>query len=244
MANEDTRLGPPRLSAWRWLVEGLSWRWKFVYRPPLARLLDIREQQWMRVVSDQTCESFLRSLDYRNMDVVELSPGGDKWQRFGFRTYRASTYDECDLCERPLALDAFDVVIAEHVLEHVLWPYRAVRNAYQMLRPRGWFIVATPFMYRVHGYPIDCSRWTELGMKHLLMEGGFPETGIRTGSWGNRACVKANFRRLPNWIPWWHSLRNEPLFPMVVWAYAQKLLPASPVASCAREAASGPVEVL
>jgi len=225
MAKEDVPLEQRRLRWWDWLVEGVSWRWKFVYWPPLARRVGIRDQQWMRVVSDQTSEDFVRSLDYRNMDAVEVSPGGDKWQRFGFRSFRASTYAECDLCERPLALAAFAVVLAEQVLEHVLWPFRAVRHVYQMLRPGGWFIVATPFLYRVHDYPVDCSRWTELGMKHLLMEGGFPAEGIRTGSWGNRACVKANFRRIPSWIPWWHSLRNEQPFPMVVWAFAQKQKP-------------------
>jgi hypothetical protein len=44
----------------------------------------------------------------------------------------------------------------------------------------------------------------------------------RLGSWGNRACVKANFRRFPSWIPWWHSLKIESLYPVVVWAFAQK----------------------
>jgi SAM-dependent methyltransferase len=222
MANES-KVASPRPLTRAWLVEGLAWRWKFLIKRPLARMLGVRDQQWLRAVCDQKTEEFVRSLDYRNLDAVELSPGGDKWAHFGFRSYRPSNYEECDICERPLAPAAFDVVIAEHVLEHVLWPFRAVRHVYQMLRPGGWFLVATPFMYRVHDYPVDCSRWTERGMKHLLMEGGFPEEGIRTGSWGNRACIKANFRRIPSYIPWWHSLRNEPEFPVVVWAFAQKL---------------------
>ena len=46
----------------------------------------------------------------------------------------------------------------------------------------------------LHGYPIDCSRWTELGLKHFLAECGFPIEDFKTGSWGNRASVKASFR--------------------------------------------------
>jgi len=72
----------------------------------------------------------------------------------------------------------------------------------------------------VHNVPIDCNRWTELGLSYLLQEGGFAQDDIQTASWGNRACVRANFRR-------WRkrgfgSLRNEPDFPVMVWAFARK----------------------
>jgi hypothetical protein len=34
--------------------------------------------------------------------------------------------------------------------------------------------------------------------------------------------VVANFRKWQPWITWWHSLKNEPDFPVVVWALATK----------------------
>jgi hypothetical protein len=206
----------------RRVIEGFAWRWRFRVAPCIKRLFRVQNRQWMRVMSDRATEEFVRSLDYHSMDVVEMSPGSDKWRQFGFGSYRASTYPDYDLCEKPLAEEAFDIVLAEQVMEHVLWPYRAVRHVYQMLRSGGWFIVSTPFMLRVHDYPNDCSRWTELGLKHLLIEGGFPAQGITTGSWGNRACVRANLKRFPSWIPWWHSLHNEADFPLTVWAFARK----------------------
>jgi SAM-dependent methyltransferase len=217
--NQARSLTPRPVRLWNRLVQGLAWRWKFVLRPRLG----IRDRQWLRVVSEQAMDDFVSALDYRNMDAVELSPGRDVWQRLGFQSYRAWQYDEGDVCERPLAQRAFDMVIAEHVLEHVLWPLRAVRNIHAMLRRGGWFVAVTPFLYRVHDYPVDCSRWTEVGMKHLLLEGGFSADKIYTGSWGNRACVKANFRKLPNWVPWWHPQHNEADFPVTVWAFAQKV---------------------
>jgi SAM-dependent methyltransferase len=169
---------------------------------------------------DAECRKLVGALDYRNLDALEIS--GTRWQEFGFRSYRTVDYPEYDVCERPYAAEGYDLVIAEQVLEHVLWPYRAVRHVYQTLRPGGCFLVSTPFLIRVHGYPIDCSRWTELGMRHLLAEGGFDLEAITTGSWGNRSCVKANFNRWASYVTWLHSLRNEPDFPVVVWALARK----------------------
>ena len=59
-------------------------------------------------------------------------------------------------------------------------------------------------------------------MKYFLAEAGFSLENTETGSWGNRSCVKANFNK---WARrgWFGSLRNEPDFPVVVWALAKKL---------------------
>jgi SAM-dependent methyltransferase len=134
----------------------------------------------------------------------------------------SADYPEYDVCDGPLWESAFDLVIAEQVFEHLRWPYRAARNVHQMLRPGGYFLMTTPFLLRVHGSPIDCSRWTELGLRHLLAEGGFDLSRIRTESWGNRECVVANFDRWETYDPREHSLNNEPDFPVVVWALARK----------------------
>jgi SAM-dependent methyltransferase len=200
--------------------EGLGWRWRDLRRR-VKPYLRVADQQWARVVMDRETDRLMRALDRSSLDAVEIS--GTKWRDFGFASYRSLDYAEYDLCARPFAPEAFDVVIAEQVLEHVLWPFRAARHAWQMLRPGGVFLVTTPFLVRVHAYPTDCSRWTPLGLKHLLAEGGFGLDDIETGSWGNRACVRANFKGWPDWARWKHSLRNEPDFPVVVWALARKL---------------------
>jgi SAM-dependent methyltransferase len=184
------------------------------------QLLDVRDTQWARVVMDRETEKFVRSLDYSTMDAVEVA--GKKWESFGFRSYRNVNYPEYDLCEKPIDVAAFDIVIAEQVLEHVLWPYRAVRNVIETLRPGGVFVVTTPFLIPIHEHPFDCSRWSETGLKQLLVESGFSSGAIVTGSWGNRACVCANFQRWVHWIPWKHSLKNDSKFPVHVWAFARK----------------------
>lgn len=204
------------------LREGLAWRYGFLVKPAIKRMLRVPEQQWGRVVSDRATTDFIRSLKYDEMDVVEISSTSEIWSRFGFRSHLSTRYPEFDLCERPLKQEAFDIVLAEQVLEHVDWPFRAARNVYEMLRPGGWFVVSTPFLIRIHAYPYDSTRWTTRGLKNLLVEAGFSPERIVTGAWGNRACVKANFSRFPSWIPWWHSLKNEDLYPVTVWAFAQK----------------------
>jgi SAM-dependent methyltransferase len=201
------------------LKEGLQWRVR-EYRSRLEDLFGVRRTQWIRVVMDRATDEFVRSLPVDRLHALEIS--GTKWRETGFATYRSVSYPEYDVCAGVVADEAFDIIIAEQVLEHVLWPYRAVKNIYRMLRPGGVFVVTTPFLVRKHAHPIDCCRWTELGMKHLLAEGGFPIDEIQTGSWGNRKAVRANFNAWKNWVPWLHSLKNEPDFPVVVWGFAWK----------------------
>jgi SAM-dependent methyltransferase len=180
----------------------------------------ITSRHWARVVMEDETRKLVQSAHPRQLNVLEIS--GDYWGKVEqFKTYRSVQYPEFDICESALT-EEFDLIIAEQVFEHLLWPYRAGKHVFQMLRPDGYFLVTTPFLIRIHDAPDDCSRWTETGIRHFLAECGFDLERIRTGSWGNRACVRANFNRWPPYLRWRHSLHNEPNFPVVVWAFAQK----------------------
>jgi len=177
--------------------------------------------QWCRIVMDEALEKHIQSLNYQSMNVLEIS--GTKWKDFGFAKYQSIDYPEYDVCKDVLENAAFDIIIIEQVLEHVLWPYRAVKHLYEMVKKDGVLVVSTPFLLKVHNYPTDCSRWTETGMKHLLAEGGFDLNNIETGSWGNQKCVIANFKEWVYYNGDGHSLKNENEFPIVVWAFAKKV---------------------
>ena len=205
--------------SWLKLSDAVRWRRSSIANS-LERRLRPSGHDWVRHVMDERTAEFVRGLNVAQLDAIEIS--GDKWKAFGFRSYRSAGFETFDICERPLELAAFDLVIIEQVLEHVLWPFRAARHLYQMLRPGGVLVVTTPFLVKVHDRPVDCSRWTELGLKHLLAEGGFPLEAIKTGSWGNRICARSSERRVPRYVSWLHSLRNEPDYPMVVWAFAER----------------------
>lgn len=175
---------------------------------------------WSKVIMNRECFKFIRELGPSELEALEIS--GREWQELGFKSYTNVDYPDFDICKDCLP-QQFDVIIADQVFEHLLWPYRAGKNVYKMLKPGGYFIISTPFLVRVHNAPIDCSRWTETGLKYLLAECDFPLDRIETGSWGNRACINRNFKK---WSArgWglFTSLRNEPNFPITVWAIAQK----------------------
>jgi SAM-dependent methyltransferase len=174
---------------------------------------------WLRVVMYRRCFEFIRGIQPETLNVLEIS-GGPQWRRaFNFGSYTSTQFPEFDICSE--ALDRkFDLIIADQVFEHLRWPIRAGRNVFKMLQPGGYFIIATPFLVRVHDVPIDCSRWTRQGLSYMLQECGFGEHDIRTDAWGNRKCLKANLFKWRRY-GWYRSLANEPNFPIMVWAIAQ-----------------------
>jgi SAM-dependent methyltransferase len=174
---------------------------------------------WSRVVMNQETRRLVEGLGPGTLDALEVS--GEGWRDFGFKSYRSVSYPGYDVCAGALP-ERFDIIIAEQVFEHLLWPYRAGKHVYEMLRPGGYFHMSTPFLYPVHDVPVDCSRWTETGLRYFLAECGFPPEACTTGSWGNRACVRQYLKRGVRYRRWLHSLRNEPAVPIVVWAVARK----------------------
>jgi hypothetical protein len=194
------------------------------YRKTLRTWISVEESQihWCRVVMNREIERFIRSLDCSHIDALEIS-GTVSQGRYNFRSYHTVQYPDYDVCEAPLGQEQFDLVIAEQVFEHVLRPDLAAMNVYQMLRPGGVFVISTPFLLKVHEAPLDLHRWTETGMRQLLETAGFFVTA--TASWGNRECLSADMTPGLDWTlydPRRHSLINEPQFPIVVWAFAEK----------------------
>jgi SAM-dependent methyltransferase len=188
-------------------------------RLSLAGRSEKSNSHWCRVVMDRETEKLIKRLPFDKFNVLEIS--GDKWRNFGFRDYKHADFPEYDVCANVLP-DTFDLVIAEQVFEHLKFPYRAAKHVFSMVKPGGYFLVTTPFLLKVHAYPIDCSRWTEEGLKYLLHEGGFPLQDIVTGSWGNGECVVSNFTRWSVFNPSIHSLENDSELPVVVWALARR----------------------
>ncbi len=168
----------------------------------------------------------MKTLHPDRLSALEIS--GKVWASFGFGEYVSVAYPDFDLCRQRLDR-TFDLIIAEHVFEHLARPELAIRNAFEMLKPGGHFLMVTPFLYKVHPCPIDCYRWTETRLSEFLSTAGFAESNaIQTGSWGNRACIQATFQReyiLFN--RYLHSIRNEPEYPVAVWALACKPAPLS-----------------
>jgi SAM-dependent methyltransferase len=175
---------------------------------------------WCRVVMNRETLRLVTALGPEGLDVLEVS--GTGWRDLlPFRSYLTVDYPNYDLCAERLTTE-FDLIVAEQVFEHLPYPRRAGLNAHAMLRPGGHLLMTTPFLLKVHNHPMDCTRWTETGARFFLADCGFPIDSVVTGSWGNRACVVGNFRTWARYNRWVHSLRNEPDYPVVVWALARK----------------------
>lgn len=214
------------------MLRWIDWRlsvlpaWRNVRHSPVFRsALGYEETIWTRKTADAEVRRLVAQLRPEALSALEIS--GEVWREFGFASYRRTEYPGFDIQADALP-ERFDLVIAEHVFEHLPWPARAVRNVLRMLRPGGRFLVVTPFLYRVHENPVDCTRWTETGLRYFLAECGFPLDETVTGSWGNRECVEATFRReFRLFNRHLHSLAPDPQYPIAVWALATA--PAAPV---------------
>jgi len=171
-----------------------------------------------RTVAYREIDSFLDTLGSETCDALEISAGW-KWRARTWNSFTEMNWPEHDICEHHLDRQ-FDVIIADNVFEHLKYPYRAAQNVRAMLRPGGYFINITPFMIRHHPIPLDCSRWTQDGMRYFLEEAGFDPEKVATGGWGNAAAVRANMRRWAR-TGWKRKLPNDPNFPVTIWAIAE-----------------------
>ena len=94
------------------------------------------------------------------MDVLHFAPErhlGREIARVRPRSYRkgdlypvAADVERMDLLAIPCAAESFDLVIANHVLEHVADDLAAVREIRRVLRPGGQAILQTPFSATLH----------------------------------------------------------------------------------------------
>jgi hypothetical protein len=113
-----------------------SVRWRLgTARDAPSRLLGTSEQHWARVVMDIETNAPVSRMAVQSHAALEIS--GAKWADRGFASDRSAQFPEFDIGGEPLG-ETFDLIIAEQVLEHVLWPYRAVRNLWCMLKPGEW----------------------------------------------------------------------------------------------------------
>ena len=181
---------------------------------------EVPDEHWQRLVLNAAVDEYLSSLDPPGRSAVEIS--GDTHAGRPWRDYVSLSYPEFDLCA-PLQVERrFDVVICEQVLEHVVDPRAAAANLRGLCEPGGRVVVSTPFLVRVHEVPLflmnDYWRFTPRGLRVLLEEAGLEVETV--DAWGNRQCVVGNFNRWSRRRRW-HSMRNEPDFPVQVWAFAR-----------------------
>ena len=111
--------------------------------------------------------------------VLEIGSGRDKFNRMLFvKKYKVVTsniYPKnvvdyiCSVNCFPFKDNKFGCVICEHVLEHVEEPAKAIDEIKRVLKPKGLLILIVPFSWPIHEKPYDLWRFSEEGLRHLLM---------------------------------------------------------------------------
>jgi SAM-dependent methyltransferase len=82
----------------------------------------------------------------------------------------------CSCYQLPFSNDCVDGIMMISLLEHLESPGIALNEAYRTLIPGGQILVAVPFAFPVHGFPMDFHRWTKEGLKLDMMNAGFEIT--------------------------------------------------------------------
>jgi predicted SAM-dependent methyltransferase len=121
--------------------------------------------------------SAARSVDYHPCD---LSP-----EQYGF----ANDLRRIDLTNLPYPDASFDVVLANHVLEHVADDARALAEIHRVLRPGGWAMLQVPIAHKLEHTREDasvtspCERERLFGQRdHVRLYGrNYPDRLARAG---------------------------------------------------------------
>jgi len=87
----------------------------------------------------------------------------------------------CDGHDLPFRDDAFDGVIIQAVLEHVLDPVCCVEEIHRVLKDGGVVYSDTPFICQIHGRQFDFMRYTRLGHRRLFQRFEEIASGISSG---------------------------------------------------------------
>jgi SAM-dependent methyltransferase len=79
----------------------------------------------------------------------------------------------------PLEDNSFDSALCTCVLEHLEEPELALKECHRLLKPGGYAIYHTPFIWHLHEEPRDFYRYTIHGLKYLFDKAGFEIVEIR-----------------------------------------------------------------
>jgi SAM-dependent methyltransferase len=85
----------------------------------------------------------------------------------------------CDSSEIPVTEESYDLVVLAEILEHLVNPEATLTEAYRVLRPGGFALVCSPFVYHVHADPDDFQRFTDSWYRRALGGAGFSDIMVR-----------------------------------------------------------------
>lgn len=73
----------------------------------------------------------------------------------------------------PFKDNSFDSLVSFQVMEHLPEPLNFLCESYRVLRPGGYLLLTTPFMWGEHETPYDFYRYTRYGLRYLAQKAGY-----------------------------------------------------------------------
>ena len=75
--------------------------------------------------------------------------------------------------ELPIESNQFDTAICVSVIEHLLEPQTALNETYRILKPGGYLLLSTPWIFPFHARPNDYFRYSRKALNYMLEKAGF-----------------------------------------------------------------------
>ena len=84
-------------------------------------------KHWIRVICDEETEKLVKAIYPEQLSAFEIS--GNRWQNlFAFKEYENKFFSEFYVLDIDNYTKKYDLIILEHVLEHLTQPYKAIQN--------------------------------------------------------------------------------------------------------------------
>ncbi len=141
--------------------------------------------------------------------VLDIDPDIKPWKNL-------ITADILD-CADVVADASFDITFSNNALEHMLEPWVACEQQVRITKTGGLIIAVAPFAWRYHPTPLDCFRFTHVGLAHLFTRtghvtpevAGYDITRRRDDSRGGKHPLgydRPPVDDLGGWREHWHTL--------------------------------------
>lgn len=155
-------------------LRGLALRHPWLLGPPIARDPE-GPARWRRLAS---------WLAERPGLAVNLGAQGQR-PVAGMVTLDAEPGEGIDLVadahRLPFADASLTLVTSTSLFEHLRRPQQAAAELLRCLRPGGSVYLEVPWMYELHGCPMDFQRWTQAGLRELLGDFEHLDEGVLGG---------------------------------------------------------------
>ncbi|HRR48545.1 MAG TPA: methyltransferase domain-containing protein [Bacteroidales bacterium] len=87
-----------------------------------------------------------------------------------------SHFIQDDICNSKIESDSFDLVCSNDMFEHILEPWLAAEHCVRICKSGGLLFHITLFYWDLHNSPIDCYRYSHIGLTHLFERTGKVKT--------------------------------------------------------------------